>query len=489
MSTSPGSQKPDKNRTSPIEKPAKSVDPWSGDADSRADRTAASFGGSKKWIGLLIAVVLNLAAFSILGFFAYKILGSNVDKEGAGSAATQPSGAGNGNRGAGTGVVSLPSENPRFFVIKDAAKRQAHEAQKIKGKVFSSIAEGLREAGAGAILEILDQEVYEEVIVHGRGTTQRTTANVRIVAEKGPDGRTAVLRLPKDAPAGTPLVQLDRAEGFQIRGLTLDGQGRCEDLIVVSGNGASAYAGVLLEDMQLQGYQRSAVKLVNTSSQGEYGLVVPLWLRDLRIEAPAAGKAGPADLAAVTLQGDNHHVHIQRCRFIGPFAAAIRLEGSVYQCEMDHNVFFGTRRAVVFGREPAGSQNGQGATFEVNLSNNTFCKCEHSMVFQQAPAAGSAVVMNNNIFFQIGQGITSTSAPAINDQLAEVVHGENNARDPKSQLGLQNLAKLQTTEVSFELPTERDKSSTWLRYSLNSPLAKAGKNGAFVGAFLPLVKD
>jgi hypothetical protein len=432
--------------------------------------------GARNWAFLFAAIFLNLFAFGVLGFIGYKVFSTPSEEASRTSPETASVAAG---RAVGGGVMQLPQEQPVFCINK--VKRY----DKVTAE-YTSIGEALSNCPPGIVLYIRDQEVYEEQIIHGRDSGKTSIANIKIVAEPDQNGRTAVLRLPADAAPGSPLVAINRADGFTIRGLTLDGRGQSDDLVVIQGNCHEA----LFESVRLQGFKRTGVKFINCSGMNsEKDEIQPIRLRDVSFEAVEESPTA----TAVAFEGDNKDVTVQRCRFLGHFAPPIRIDGAARQCQIDQNIFFGrdngagspASAAVILGKDSANA-----AALELTIANNTFCGYENALAFWQTPAAGSSITLNSNLFFEVTKGIGTVERIATLDLLREMVHGDGNVRDPKSPLGAaEQWAKAKIAEMAFEMPTNRQNQSTWLRYSLKSPLAKAGLKGAYVGAQLPVTKE
>jgi hypothetical protein len=448
--------------------PPATNDPWAPDSSTELPKPATS---QRRWALLGFAIVLDLVAFGVLGLAYYKIFMQNAAGSGeADSAAARPSSA----IVAGGAVARIDMREPDFFIAK--SKR---DDLPTGAKVYSSINEALGSCGAGAIVRILDQEVYEEQILHGRRSGSNSSVQIKIIAEKGPDGKTATLRLPKDAARGSPLVHLEGAEGFSIIGMTLDGDGRSDDLVLISGN----CPGATLDDCRLQGFQHAAIRIAKCEGKDEeYGHAVPIRVRGLRFDCPAGGRRGEA--VPIVFQGDNQDVLVQRCRFLGPWPAPVQAEGSLRNVQFDHNLFCGEQKAAVtFGNEP-----GTSPALEVRFANNTFCGCEYAVSFAHAPESGSAVQFSNNIFYQLGRGVGVAEGGGTIEQISDMLAGAGNVRNPNSKGPWQQLAKLKCQEMPFELPTQSNTDARWLRYPLNSPLTKSGQNGSYVGALAPVVE-
>ena len=448
--------------------PPATNDPWA--ADSSTELPKPSTGG-RRWAFLTLAIVLDLVAFGVLAFAYYKIFLQDTNAATESAAATQPSGA--TIRGAASVAISM--REPDFFICK--SKRDDLPAGSI---VYSSLSEALAKCMAGGTVRIVDQEVYEEQILHGRRSGGTSSISVKIVAEKGPDGKTATLRLPKDAPPGSALVQLENAAGFSMTGLNLDGDGRAEDLILITGN----CPGATIDDCRMQGFKRSGIRLTKCEGHDEeLGHPVAIRLRGLRFGLPADGFQ--AEMTPILFLGDNQNVVVQRCRFHGAWPTPVHVEGSLKAAQFDHNLFCGEQKAAIaFGEEP-----GSAPSLDVTLTNNTFCGCQAALAFRQAPAAGGVVACMNNVFYKVGEGFGLAEGRITLEQIGAVLRGEGNVRDPKTPQGhFAKLANVQCEEMTFELPTKPDTDARWLRYPLNSPLAKAGQNGAYVGGLPPTVE-
>lgn len=448
--------------------PPTTNDPWSADSSTQLPKPTT---GGRRWALLGIAIFLDLVAFGVLGLAYYKIFVQSPNVSSDSAASTQPSNIGIG----GGAIVAISMREPDLFISKGKQGDLPADA-----KVYSSINDALANCGAGATVRIADQEVYEEQILHGRRSGSNSSVNIKIVAEPGPDGKTATLRLPKDAAPGSPLVHLESAEGFTIIGMTLDGQDRADDLVLMSGN----CPGATFDNCHMLGYKHAAIRLVKCEGKNdELGVPAPIHLRGLRFDSPANGKH--EDVTPILLQGDNQDVIVQRCRFNGPWTAPLLVEGSLRNGQFDHNLFHGDQKAaLLFGKEPGASP-----ALDIRLLNNTFCGCQNAVMFQQVPEAGSALTFHNNVFYQVAHGIGVAEGRVTIEQIADTLQGANNVRDPKTRPEpWQKLAKVQCEELKFELPTKPEKDARLLRYPVNSPLTKSGQKGTYVGALPPVLE-
>jgi serine/threonine protein kinase len=166
-------------------------------------------------------------------------------------------------------IHSAPGRQTRLLLVtKDASQPNS----------FRTIARALAEARSGDIIEIGDEEHVESLNVDpSRGPTA-----VTIQAAPGKQ----VVWKPSDKDERRALIALSKASRFVLRGpgITLDGtidkKRRLNNLITVY----SYCPGLTLEDLDFQGFNHSAVTIMNC--QGEEGKPVRL----LKLRAPIKDK-------------------------------------------------------------------------------------------------------------------------------------------------------------------------------------------------------
>jgi hypothetical protein len=351
-----------------------------------------------------------------------------------------------------------------------------------KGKVepgdLDTITAALRKATAGDKIVIRDQEVYEEQLLispaNGLGKS-----GVSIEAEYDGKGRAAVLRAPAKLRADDPLLVLDRVDGFQIKGLQLDGQKRLDTLVRVTG----VCPDLALEDLRLKGFNRVGVRLENC--RGGQGREIKL--RGLRIE-PGRDGDQPAQAAiafappTASLPGGVYSVIVQDCRIEGPYDTAVRFNVPVDGVTLKGNVFFGGHKAAL--AYPADGTPASLLKFDV--LNNTFCDYQTGLTVAQLPRFDTTVTMTNNLFYRVAQVVALEGVAA--EKLEQAVVGEGNVYDRAASKpgALGQLPAVKAAAEAFELPTAARDAPAFLRFPKSSPLATAGKDKAAVGALQAL---
>jgi hypothetical protein len=318
--------------------------------------------------------------------------------------------------------------------------------------------------------------VYEEdlVLTPASGLAKKS---LTLEAQKADDGKTATLR----ATGADAVLVLDRVEGFKLKGFTLDGNKKAEDLVRISG----PCPDVSLEDVTLVGFNRAGIRFDGCSGLRDGKDVREIRLRKLRVEAQraktepavAAIAFGPHGKASNTV---NSYIAIQDCRFDGPFQSTIRLGTPLLNVKLERNVFNGGQSfALLFPAEAS-----VGTSLKLTILNNTFWKHQAGIVVQQYPRLDSVVAVSNNLFYEMAQGVglVQNVGP---DTLEGYITGDGNIYDAKSQPGnLGQVPSLRLKKETFELPTSPT-SADFLRYAKTSPLAKAGEKESPVGALPP----
>jgi serine/threonine protein kinase len=178
---------------------------------------------------------------------------------------------------------------------------------------FASVQQALHAAREGDVIELLDEEHQENLLV---------AAPKRVTLQAHP-GKSVVWTCRKGKETTDPLLRLSGAAGFHFKGqgITLDGQGKVKDLIVLALN----CSGLTVEGVRLQGFTKSAIRVVNcTGSKSS-----PVRIR----EVTTFTAAGEKPVAAITFDARpditpvvNEFIDISAsCRFLGlPTQSAIQ---------------------------------------------------------------------------------------------------------------------------------------------------------------------
>ncbi len=244
---------------------------------------------------------------------------------------------------------------------------------------FPSIAEALRRRLRAHIL--VCEPNWEEVLqVSGDGLNARAIT----IEGRSPTGAAVYWHPPRDHAADQALVQISEGSNLTLKGFTLHGEERVQDLVSLAGPSA----GLTLEDMQLQGFRRNGVVLHHCIGTEK----LPVTLQRLRI-VPV--RAASAALALVAGSGEsNRHVRVLECRLEGPYQAAIELRGPAADIELKHNRIYSAADGVRYARTmPA-------APLDVSIDANTFCAIEKVGIHFETlpPVDRSQVRLTNNLF-------------------------------------------------------------------------------------------
>jgi serine/threonine protein kinase len=180
-------------------------------------------------------------------------------------------------------------------------------------KAFRSIQQALRHAEPGDIIELWDEKHQENVTVDpSRGRTDVTL--------RAAEGKQISWSARDDK---NPILSLSAAESFKLQGdgITLDGQRKVQDLVVLS----LTSPGLTLQDVRLQGFTRYGMRIVNC--QGEEKK--PVRLVKLQTDFKGDIKKAAAlffDATTGVLPATNDFIEIKDCDFRGfpDLRAAIR---------------------------------------------------------------------------------------------------------------------------------------------------------------------
>jgi serine/threonine protein kinase len=144
---------------------------------------------------------------------------------------------------------------------------------------FRTIQQALFRAQRGDVIELLDERIEESLAVApSRGKTEVTL--------RAAPGKTVLWTFPK-GKGKEQLLLLSGAAGFHLKGqgITLDGQGKLPQLVVLNG----ICPGLRIEGLELRGFSKRAIQVINCEGSAK----APVRLLDLRTtsaptEAPKA---------------------------------------------------------------------------------------------------------------------------------------------------------------------------------------------------------
>lgn len=338
-----------------------------------------------------------------------------------------------------------------------------------KGRGFTTLQQALASAKASDRIVVVGQDLVEQVTMDGSKLPPNLTIEAASIF-----GQPVVWRPPAKEKSGSALVEIANVKGMVIKGFTLDGDSRVDDLVLMTGN----CAGMKLEDLHFQGFKRSALYLQNCSGESDE----PITLNHLRVIAGPAGERPAAvifDTKAGAALPPNQHQNFLNCRFEGPFKAAVQLAGPVLFVEFHRNRFFRATNAFLFQGNPSILR------LRLTIISNTFSDCKTAFHFEKLPSFSdkdqdNRVLMRNNLF-------QHTGALFRLDELADSARAkelfpkfEGNVQDPAS--GTEGLLFLTAKPVPFDPLTLNPRDDAqFLRYGRPSPLNQAGAGKTPVG--------
>jgi serine/threonine protein kinase len=343
-----------------------------------------------------------------------------------------------------------------------------------RGDTFLTIGEALLRARPGDHI-VVQKEVHEEqlLLLDGRWGNRVT------IEGEGPGGTRVLWRMPraiKDPKA--PFLELFKVEDLHLKGFTLDGDNRVDDLVSLFGR----CPGLTLDDVVFRGFNRCAVNISHCSGRADR----PVSLVGLRV---ATAKKVEAALRFGFRQNiidprGNDHIRVVNSIFAGPYQAAVELIGPEQSVEFRGNRFFEAENGFAY-RPGKFSQ-----PLQVSILSNTFCNLKSGLLFESLPQAAnpvqdSKIVLEKNLFAQTGELAKVDQPPNTEKQkngetlqslAAQLIQSSGNIRDATSQDG--NLP-IEAAVVQFPpLPQDPNNEKDFLRYPKSSPLTDRGSPGA-----------
>jgi serine/threonine protein kinase len=318
---------------------------------------------------------------------------------------------------------------------------------------FKTIQEALAHAREGDRVVVLDDHIEEALHLEngrlGKGVT----------IEAGNPAKQVLWTAPAKA-TNTRFLAFSNVQGLHLKGFTIDGQSKVENLITVQGN----CPGLVLEDLQLRGFTENGIVFWNCGGNSQQG---PVKLTRLRvIAAPDSGSAFLFQAKENVAPPFNHHLLVSDCRFEGPCKAAVQLASSIQDLELRRNRFFQTNDGILYLKATPRYQ------LQLTLDSNTFYAGQAALHFESLPLTtnNSQVVVKNNLFGQIPVVAQVDDKQRLNE-VGLICQFSKNVRDPGSQEG---DIPLGTVGLLFTLPTKPDNDATFLRYPKTDRLAQAG---------------
>lgn len=178
-----------------------------------------------------------------------------------------------------------------------------------------------------------------------------------------------------DQSAASPLVTLRDAPGVTIRGFQLDGDGRVDSLVELTGG----CSGVTIERCDFSRFRKHGLRLTATDQPDS----APLRIVQSRLHDGEAGVE-----AVVRLNEKNRGVVISDCRIEGPGAAGVHIgpvDGLVIEGTRLHKVGDGLRTTA-------------DAPLRWTIRRNVFGEMKNALAFASAPPAGSQTAIEDNTF-------------------------------------------------------------------------------------------
>jgi serine/threonine protein kinase len=249
---------------------------------------------------------------------------------------------------------------------------------------YPSIAEALRKAPPGAHILVCEPTWAEVLQVSGDGLNARDIT----IEGRSPTGAAVYWHPPRDHSADQALVQISEGSNLTLKGFTLHGEERVQDLVSLAGPSA----GLTLEDMQLQGFCRNGVVLNHCTGTDK----LPVTLQRLRI-VPTRAAASALALEAGSGES-NRHVRVLDCRLEGPYQSAVELRGPAADIELKHNRIYSADDGVRYARTTPAAPLG------LSLDANTFCAIEKVGIhFKTLPPVDRGQIrLTNNLFARTG---------------------------------------------------------------------------------------
>ncbi len=205
-----------------------------------------------------------------------------------------------------------PSGPPKLEVGKERAGGSA------------TIHIALKKAEIGSVIELWD-DIHDENVTIDEKLTQTA-----ITIQAAP-GKSILWRSARGDP-DQPIIRLSRAVDFKLKGkgITLDGGRKVKDLIMIT----SDCAGLSVEDLELKGFARSGILIVNAA--GRSSTPIKLTRLTLHLDAAETLRGGIYfDANPQVLPKVNDHIVIDAAEFRGAEAAKdIQFNTALKQSEL-----------------------------------------------------------------------------------------------------------------------------------------------------------
>jgi serine/threonine protein kinase len=176
-----------------------------------------------------------------------------------------------------------------------------------QGNAFPSVSDAIRKAKDKDHIIVAD-DIEEQL--------ELTGSNKELLIEAKP-GKAVVWRFPRSVASGRALVTLNGVGHLRIRGLTLDGRGRVDQVILIAG----LSPGLTLEDIHLRGFRYRGILMANAAGTNAAPIAIH------RVQAPTTESREAAIAFAVnpvvTSPKINQHIIVSECRFDGPYKTPV----------------------------------------------------------------------------------------------------------------------------------------------------------------------
>jgi serine/threonine protein kinase len=203
--------------------------------------------------------------------------------------------------------------NPTTSAPTNAVTRPEKTLTVGKDGSFKSIRDALTKAAPGDRIVVKDRVIEEIVKISGIKNDRFKNLSIEAAPElNGP----IIWKLPPSAKSeSTHLLYVDNVPGLSIKGFTLDGSNRTNDLIVVTGN----CSGMVLQDLTLKGFKQFAIQVLNCAGEVDK----PISFLDLTLIAVPPDKPKTPMRFAIMPESagpkKNEHIKIRNCHIQGAF--------------------------------------------------------------------------------------------------------------------------------------------------------------------------
>jgi hypothetical protein len=317
---------------------------------------------------------------------------------------------------------------------------------------FATLAAALEHAPPGAHV-LLRADTWNEALVVGPAD-----ASAVYIEGQAPSGGPVCWRAPPEHPTDLPLLKVSGRADFHLSGMTLDGEDRLHQLVVLAG----PCPGLTLQQLHLTGFRQAGLTLRGCTGTEDR----PVTLDRLRIAPTRVAEAGVAFEAPPDEY--TRYVRVRDCRLEGPCRAAVVIAGPAADVLLSGNRVFGAGDGLGYRKADPAYPLG------LTLVHNTFCEIDKAgLHFETPPAAGrSSIVVAANLFARTG---TLARVDGLPSQAEDVLTASGNVCDRTAREG---LPLLHAVAHPFELPTEAGDDSHFLHYPPKSLLTLIGSPGA-----------